>query len=330
MNRRSFDCNLSSDHPFFFSVPAPEGNYKVTVTLGDTAAESTTTVKAELRRLMLESVHTDSGKSETRSFIVNIRTPAISTGGEVKLKPREQTTEVVDWDDKLSLEFDGTHPSVSNIVIERVDLPTVYILGDSTVCDQPREPYASWGQMLPRFFKPDVAIANHAESGESIASSNGAHRFEKVMSLIKRGDYLLIQYGHNDMKSTPPEKYKAMLTDWVTQTKAKGATPLVITSMNRYSFQGNEITNSLKEFPEKVREMAKEQNVTLIDLNAMSKALYETLGPEKSILLFEHVGDNLSKFDATHRQSIRVRAGEMCGRRGSKPANWICTTVDRR
>ena len=234
------------------------------------------------------------------SFIVNIRTPAISTGGEVKLKPREQTTEVVDWDDKLSLEFDGTHPSVSSIVIEKVDVPTVYVLGDSTVCDQPREPYASWGQMLPRFFKPDIAVANHAESGESIASSNGAHRFEKVMSLIKRGDYLLIQYGHNDMKSTPPEKYKAMLTDWVTQTKAKGATPIVITSMNRHTFQGNEITNSLKEFPEKVREVAKEQNVTLIDLNAMSKALYETLGPEKSILLFEHVGDNLSKFDATH------------------------------
>jgi lysophospholipase L1-like esterase len=290
----------SSDQPFSGSVPAMDGNYKVTLTLGDPNAESTTIVKAELRRLMLENIHTDAGKTETRSFIVNIRTPQISTGGEVKLKPREQTTEFVDWDDKLSLEFLGKHPSVSNIKIEKIDVPTVYILGDSTVCDQPREPYASWGQMLPRFFKPDVAIANHAESGETLAGSVGAHRLEKVLSLIKPGDYLLIQFGHNDMKSTPPEKYKAMLTDWVQQVKAKGATPVVITSMNRYTFQGNQLTNSLKEFPDMVRLVAKEQDVPLIDLNAMSKTLYETLGPDKSIELFERVGDDTSKFDHTH------------------------------
>ena len=55
------------------------------------------------------------------------------------------------------------------------------------------------------------------ESGESLGSSTSAHRLDKVLTLIKPGDYLLIQFGHNDMKSTPPEKYKAMLTDWVTE-----------------------------------------------------------------------------------------------------------------
>src|SRR5438093_11454855 len=112
---------------------------------------------------MLQNIHTEPGQSETRSFIVNLRQPAISTGGQVKLKPREQTTEFVDWDDKLTLELNGKHPSVSKIQIIKVDVPTVYILGDSTVCDQPSEPYASWGQMLPRFFKPEIAVANHAE-----------------------------------------------------------------------------------------------------------------------------------------------------------------------
>ena len=294
---------VTSDAPFYFSAAVPEGNYKVTVTLGDKSADSTTTVKAELRRLMLESVHTVAGKSDERSFIVNIRIPAISTGGEVKLKPREKTTELVDWDDKLTLEFNGQHPAISKLQIAKVDVPTVYILGDSTVCDQPREPYASWGQMLPRFFKPEVAIANHAESGESLASSTGAHRIDKVLSLIKPGDYLLMQFGHNDMKSKAPDAaqtYKATLKKWIGEVKEKGATPVLITPMNRHTFKGNEVTNSLNEYPDMVRQAAKEENVALIDLNAMSKTMYEALGPQGSIQLFEHAGNDLSKFDATH------------------------------
>ena len=79
-------------------------------------------------------------------------------------------------------------------------MPTIFLLGDSTVCDQLAEPYASWGQMLTRFFDNKVAIANNAESGESLKSSLGAKRLDKVLSTMKAGDYLLIQYAHNDEK----------------------------------------------------------------------------------------------------------------------------------
>src|ERR1041384_3439973 len=95
----------TSDKPFYFSVALPEGNYNVTVTFGDPESETATTVKAELRRLMLEKVLTTRGHFETRTFTVNIRTPQISTGGEVKLKDREKTTEAWPWDEKLTLEF---------------------------------------------------------------------------------------------------------------------------------------------------------------------------------------------------------------------------------
>jgi fibronectin type 3 domain-containing protein len=71
----------TSNRPFYFSVKLPEGNYRVTVTLGDLSGDSTTTVKAELRRLMLENVKTAAGKTEARSFIVNVRTPQIVVGG---------------------------------------------------------------------------------------------------------------------------------------------------------------------------------------------------------------------------------------------------------
>ena len=141
------------------------------------------------------------------------------------------------WDDKLTLEFNDKRPCVCGIEITKADdVPTVFLLGDSTVCDQPKEPWNSWGQMLPRFFKPDVAVANHAESGESIRGSLGAGRFDKVYSLLKKGDYLFLQFGHNDMKDRDPNAlatYKANLKRIVAETRKRGATPVLVTSMER-------------------------------------------------------------------------------------------------
>ena len=274
----------ASDQPFFFSAAVPEGNYDVTVTLGNTAAASTNTVKAELRRLMLEKVQTAPGKFVTRTFTVNVRNPQISTGGEVHLKARERTTEWRDWDDKLTLQFSNAHPSVAAVTITKVDVPTLYILGDSTVCDQPGEPYSSWGQMLPRFFKPGLAVANNAESGESLRSSLGARRLDKVLSVMKPGDYLFIQYGHNDQKEHGPgvgafTTYKADLKRFVAGARSKGGIPVLVTSMNRQTFGADgKITNSLGDYPDAVRQEAQEDKVPLVDLNAMSKTLYEAIG----------------------------------------------------
>lgn len=294
----------TSDAPFYFSVALPEGNYRVTVALGDEQGESTTTIKAALRRLMLEQVQTAGGQVVTRSFIVNVRTPAIAgTNNKVRLKvPRETTDEARAWDERLTLEINGSRPCLRTIEIVKVDVPTVFILGDSTVCDQSKEPYASWGQMLTRFFKPEVAVANHAESGESMGSSTGARRLEKVLSVMKGGDYLLIQYGHNDMKSkdpNAPQIYKSSLKKWVQQAKARGGIPVLITPMNRHRFDGGKVIPTLGDYPDMVRQAAAEEGVALIDLNAMSKTLYEALGPRESIRLFKHNAD-LTEFDGTH------------------------------
>jgi lysophospholipase L1-like esterase len=278
----------TSGKPFYFSVAVPEGNYNVTVTFGDPKAESVTTVKAELRRLMIERVETRPGKFETRTFTVNVRTPQIARDGEVKLKEREQTTEIWAWDEKLTLEFNNARPSVCAIEITRVDVPTIYLLGDSTVCDQPREPYNSWGQMLPRFFKRGLAIANHAESGESLRSSLAAKRLDKVLSLIKPGDYLFIQYGHNDEKEKGEgvgafTTYKADLKKFVDGARQRGGIPVLITPVQRRSFdKDGRITNSHGDYPEAVRQLARAERVPLIDLNAMSKPLYEAWGVEPS------------------------------------------------
>ena len=289
--RRDF---CTSDKPFYFSVALPEGNYNVTVTLGDATGESHTTIKAELRRLMVEHVHTLTGKLATRTFVVNVRTPQILGDGEVKLKDREKTTELWAWDEKLTLEFNNKRPVVCALEITRADnIPTIYLLGDSTVCDQPGEPYNSWGQMLTRFFRPGVAIANHAESGESLRSSLGAKRLDKVLSTMKRGDYLFIQFGHNDEKEKGEgvgafTTYKASLKTFVTEARHRGGVPVLITPMHRRTFdKDGKITNSHGDYPEAVRQTAREENVPLIDLNAMSKLFYEALGPEKSGVAFK-------------------------------------------
>jgi len=286
--------SCGSDKPFYFSVALPEGNYKVRITFGNQQTGSITTVKAELRRLMLERIVTAPGKFVTETFAVNVRTPKIPGGSEVKLKDREKTTEAWAWDDKLTLEFNNSHPSVSSIEIVRNEkLPTIYLLGDSTVCDQPSEPYSSWGQMLTRFFKPAVVVASHAESGESLRSSLGARRLEKVASLLKSGDYLLIQYGHNDEKEKGDgvgafTTYKADLKKFVETARAHGATPVLITPVQRRTFdQQGKITNSHGDYPDAVRQVAREEKVALIDLHEMSTRFYEALGPEKSKLAFK-------------------------------------------
>jgi lysophospholipase L1-like esterase len=273
---------LGADKPFYFSVAEPEGNYKVTVTFGSKAAPSDNTVKAELRRLMLEKIHTDAGKTVTKSFIVNVRIPQYP-GGQVRLKaPRETTQEARAWDDKLTIEFnrDDAQSAVSKVEIEKVNVPTLYILGDSTVCDQSGETFNSWGQMLTRWFGTGIALANHAESGETLASSLGEKRFAKVYSLLKPGDFVIMQFAHNDMKNNAPgalEKYKSDYVNVIADIRAKGATPIVVAAMERSS---GVTTDTLKGYPAAALETAAAQKAASIDLHSMSQKFYQALGPD--------------------------------------------------
>jgi lysophospholipase L1-like esterase len=277
----------ATDKPFFFSIPVPPGNYRVTMELGGKEA-STITVRAEARRLYVQTLPIAAGKTVTRSIDVNVRIPEFTkpdgTQGRVRLKQREIGN--LDWDPKLTLEFNGVNPAFHSLTIEPLvgakAEPTLYLAGDSTMVDQDVEPWASWGQQLPRFFLPGVVVANHAESGESAISFLGEQRFAEIISLIKPGDYFFVQFAHNDQKvANGMPRYIEIMTDFVNQVKAKGATPVIVTAQNRNSFDADgHINDTLGGYPQASRKIAADTNTALIDLNDMSKTMFEAMGPE--------------------------------------------------
>jgi lysophospholipase L1-like esterase len=278
----------SSAEPFLFAVDLPEGRYDVEVTLGHPLLASTTTVKAEARRLMLEAVPTRPGESVTRRFTVDVHRYRIAGGDSVRRKPREIGS--FTWDDRLTLEFNGGHPSVRSIAIRPARNPiTVFLAGNSTVVDQQQEPWAAWGQMVPRFFRPgDVVVANYAESGETLKSFVGERRLAKLLSVIRPGDYLFVEFAHNDQKPGPSHVepftgYEEMVKRFVAEARARGANAVLVTSTQRRNFDDTgKVVNTLGDYPEAMRQTAAEVGAPLVDLTAMTTAFYEALGPEGS------------------------------------------------
>lgn len=283
-----------SKSPFFFSVRVPDGNYKVTVRLGSRKQAGITTVRAESRRLFIESVPTKKKEFIECTFIVNKRNTHIDGNEYVRIKPREKRK--LNWDDKLTLEFNGSVPVCESITIEPADttVTTVFLCGNSTVVDQDNEPWASWGQMIPYFFGTNVCIANYAESGESANTFIAAGRLKKALSQMKKGDYLFMEFGHNDQKQKGPGKgayysFMTSLKTFIDEARLRGAHPVLVTPTQRRSFDPDgHIRDTHEDYPEAMRWLAEKENVPLIDLNEMTRTLYEAMGVEPSKRAFVH------------------------------------------
>lgn len=286
-----------SDGVFYFSVSVPDGNYKVTLTVGSKKKAAHTTVRAESRRLFIQDAETKKGEFKTFTFVVNKRNTIIQLPDgktdRVRIKKREETK--LNWDDKLTIEVNGDAPAVSSIAIEPAPhVPTLWLCGNSTVVDQDYEPWASWGQMVTRWFTDDVAVANYAESGETATSFIAAGRLKKIVSLMKPGDCIFMEFGHNDQKekragSGAFYNYAYALKQFVDEAHAKGVTPVLVTPTQRRSFDGEgKIQDTHGNYPEAMRWVAKDLEVQLIDLHAMTHVFYETLGVEESKRAFVH------------------------------------------
>jgi lysophospholipase L1-like esterase len=290
---------VTSEKPFQFSAKVPEGNFNVTVTFGDSTTATVTTFKAESGRLMLERVQVPAGKVAERTFTTNVRTPKLPPvptnapgRNEVSLNQFDASNSR-DWDDKLTIEVVSPHAALRTIeIVSAPSAPTVFVAGDSTVTDRDGGGDVSWGQMLPVFFKHGVAVANNGQSGETMKSFMNALRLDKMLSQMRPGDYLFLQFTHNDSKANWPQTYveaettyKAYLKVYIAEARLRGAIPVLVTAMDRGNRTTGAPTHGHGGYPEAMREVAKEENVPLIDLYTMSIAFYENAGADAPKIL---------------------------------------------
>jgi lysophospholipase L1-like esterase len=200
------------------------------------------------------------------------------------LFPQEASS--LHWDDRLTIEFNNKRPCLCAMEIEKVDnLPTIFVGGDSTVTDPNSGPGGNGPTQICQWFKPEIAIANEAESGETLKSYITGLRLDKVLSQIKKGDYFFVQFGTNDSKASWPQTYaepgttyNAYLKAFCAECRRRGATLVLVSPMER---QQN--GDSLGPWARAMRDVAKDENIPLIDQWAMSKELYTAMGDDKAM-----------------------------------------------
>jgi lysophospholipase L1-like esterase len=180
------------------------------------------------------------------------------------------------------------------------NIVTIFMIGNSTMADKPYKdgnPEKGWGQIFPLYFMDSVKVKNYALNGRSTKSFIDEGRWKIVLEEIKPGDYVIIQFGHNDEKKDDPKRYtdphtdfKNNLTRFVTDTRSKDGIPVLATPIVRRKFdsKGN-FYNTHGDYPEVVREVAKELNVPLLDLQKGTEKLLKEFGEEKSKCLYLYI-----------------------------------------
>ncbi|HZH60813.1 MAG TPA: rhamnogalacturonan acetylesterase [Metabacillus sp.] len=196
----------------------------------------------------------------------------------------------------------------------------VYLIGDSTVSAYKHKfaPKMGWGQKLSVYFNDQVIIHNAAVPGRSSKSFYDEGKFENVKKKLGQGDYLIIQFGHNDAKRKDSKRYTDPYTDfkiylkkYIAGAREKGAIPILVTPVERRNFSSDgKILDTHGDYPAAMKQLAVEEDVDLIDLTAKSKQLFNKLGPENTKQLFlwlepheyHHFPDG--KRDNTHLQEF--------------------------
>ena len=174
----------------------------------------------------------------------------------------------------------------------------ILLAGDSTVqdVDHSVNPDWGWGQVLPRFFNDDTEVINIARGGRSTRTFIEEGRWDSLNRLTRPGDYVFIQFGHNDQavdrpdRYTTPEDYKRNLERFVRETRTKGATPVLVTPVTRRNFDASgEVVYKHGVYPSLVKEVAEDMNVDFIDLKSKSRTFIKTLGPEGSVKVYINI-----------------------------------------
>ena len=204
---------------------------------------------------------------------------------------------------------------------DRREKITIYLIGDSTMADKAVTafPETGWGMPFMSMFDTTVVVSNHAMNGRSTRTFISEGRWQTVVNRLRPGDYVFIQFGHNDESKaktdryTSPEDYKKNLLKFVAEARAKKAKPILLTPVARRKFEDGMIQESHPEYSPLVGQVAAAERVPFIDLDRLSRQLLESFGEEKSKLLFLHLGPSehpnypTGKEDDTHFNELGAR-----------------------
>ena len=184
---------------------------------------------------------------------------------------------------------------------DETELPpiTIHMIGDSTMAnkkDPDENPERGWGQVLPSFFNQKVTIKNHAVNGRSTKSFRELNHWQPVLDSLKKGNYVFIQFGHNDGKETDPKRYtnpqtayRYNLIRYVEETRAKGAIPILFSSIARRRFnEEGVLLDAHGNYTLQARLVAQEMNVPFFDMQYLTEQLEVSYGVEESKKLHLH------------------------------------------
>lgn len=196
----------------------------------------------------------------------------------------------------------------------------VYLIGDSTMSVKQKRyyPETGWGMPFAGFFDEAVEVDNRAQNGRSTKSFLAENRWQSVLDSLTAGDYVFIQFGHNDevetkKNYTKPDEFKANLVKFIRETKAKKAMPVLLTPVSRRRFDAAGKALETHPYSPLVREVAAGLQIPFIDLDTRSIALYQKFGADASALLFNHLqpGEHPNypegKIDDTHFNELGAR-----------------------
>ena len=283
-------------YSYTYDEPMEIGNYDVTVNLGTGKGPSVNYVKFMGRRLAIDRTDVEAGKTKAVTFTARVPGPYTTRRNDVNSNRR------------LLLEMFSNAPQSDMPVFEPLVVPnpkahTIYLCGDSTVTDQRNEPWGSWGQILPAFVKQGWAVSNFARSGLALKTFEHEGRLERILEHLTKGDWVVIQFGHNDQKikgEEPVNGYTRRLNEWIDKISAKGAFVVLVTPVERRRFDektGEHQGKTLADYAEVVKSVAAARGVPVVDLNDASYRMQGKMGAKGSAKL---QCNNKGKIDNTH------------------------------
>ena len=283
-------------YSYAYDEPMEIGNYDVTVNLGTGKGASVNYVKFMGRRLAIDRTEVKAGETKAVTFTARVPGPYTTRRGDANSNRR------------LLVEMFSNAPQADMPVFEPLVVPnpkarTIYLCGDSTVTDQRSEPWGSWGQILPAFVRQGWSVSNFARSGLALRTFEGEGRLTRILEHLRKDDWVVIQFGHNDQKikgEEPQNGYTRRLNEWIDKISAKGAFVVLVTPVERRRFDertGEHQGKTLAGYAEAVKAVAAARGVPVIDLNDASYRMQGKMGAKGSAKL-QVV--NKGKIDNTH------------------------------